>query len=126
MRILTSRFPLLVKELQEQAVRRRLAVVRTILAVIAYLFFLAIYAERVSDRGSRAFGAGEELFIAVVVMQFFAVFFVLPAQLAGSITQEKEADSLQLLVVSKLTPGAILTQKLFSRGVPFFGYLSLT
>ncbi|MCA8962477.1 MAG: ABC transporter permease, partial [Planctomycetes bacterium] len=126
MKLFASYFPLLLKELQEQAVRRRTVVIRLLLAIIAYLIFVAVYGSEVSRIGRQALGQGEEVFVCVVVMQFLAVFLIFPAFLVGSIAQEKENDTLQLLIVSRMTPGRILFQKLMAKTIPFLSLLALT
>ncbi len=126
MRFLATALPLLLKELQEQAVRKRTVVMRVVVAATAYFIFVIAFSEQFSNHRGSVLGRGDDIFSLVAGMQFLAAFGILPLLLAGSIAHEKETDTLQLLVVSRMSAWSILWQMLLARLIPFFGYLSLT
>lgn len=125
--------PLLAKEMVEQANRRRTYWHRLLYALVLFGFWLLWLYELYQRSGAghlQILGEGAELFTVIVGVQLAAIFLFLPAMLAGSITQEKENNTLQLLLITDLRPWQILVQKLLSRVLPlmamFFLALPLT
>lgn len=112
--------PLFVKELTEASSRRRTYIVRTVYAGL--LFLLAVlFARDVLFPAGDAFsvlGRGGTLFLTVMLIQFGGVYLFLPAMTAGSITAEKERNTLGLLFLTKLSPTKIVLEKYFGRVFP--------
>jgi len=110
--------PLLGKELVEQAARKRTYVVRVVYAALlffaAYFFFYeSLKVGRVSPLA--ALGRGQQMFTALVVLQFIGIYLFMPAITCGVLTQEKVRASLQLLFLTRLGPWTILFEKLLGR-----------
>src|SRR5579863_6583286 len=120
--------PLLAKELIEQAARKRTFVIRvvyaTVLFLMASLFFYRTLQFAVQSPLA-VLGHGQEMFAALVGIQFAGIYFFMPAMTCSVITHEKERDSLQLLFLTRLGPWTILFEKLLGRMVPMFSFLLL-
>lgn len=120
--------PLLVKELNEQAERRRTYLVR--FAYAAVLFGLAcgiFYGDLLAGTTQvGSLGQGKFMFERLVLLQFWGIYLFLPAIASGAFTVEKERNSLALLMITALSPWQIVLQKLFSRLVPMFTFLLLS
>lgn len=125
-------FPLLGKELIEQAARKRTYVIRVVYAVLLFAIFLLMYAEitqLTANRGPETLyflGSGRMLFQFVVGLQFTGIFLFLPAMISGVITYEKERQSLPLLLLTGLTPTTILIEKFLGRLIPMGTFLLLS
>lgn len=121
--------PLLAKELNEQAVRRRTYVIR--FAYGALLFGAAcglFYGDVLegSGSGASALGRGGAMLDWIVALQFWGIYLFLPAMACGAIAQEKENQNLGLLLITGLTPWQIILQKLLSRLVPIYTFLLMS
>ena len=119
-------FPLLTKELTEIAARRRTYVTRVVYALLLFGFFVAMNESTLRNAASNplyAMGAGQNMFQVLIVLQLIGICLFLPAFTAGLITQEKERDSLVLLLLTELSPWQILLQKLGSGLVSIFSFL---
>ena len=55
-----------------------------------------------------------ELYVFVALIEFLMLFFIMPALTAGSISGERERKTLDLMLVTQMTPGEIVFGKLFS------------
>ena len=126
---LTLGLPLLAKELFEQAGRRRTYVIRlayaSLLFLIAYWQFDFILAA--GGQGTLGvLGHGRRMFQGVVLIQFFGILLFLPAMTCGTVAQEKERNSLALILITRQGPVTILLQKLLSRLIPMFTFLLLS
>lgn len=120
--------PVLTKELVELANRRRTYVVRFVYALLLFAAALLMLRELMRSYGGSPFGIlgqGRQLFDVLVGLQFAGVYLFLPALVSGSISSEKEANSLQLLLVTDMGPWEILVSKLVSRVVPMLTFLLL-
>lgn len=131
MRLIPSSFgfPLLGKELLEQAARRRTYIIRVVYAsVLFFLFAMFAYEQfaRYEDDQFGLLGKGEDLFEFLVAVQFGGIYIFLPAMVSGVLTYEKERRSLELLFLTTLSPWKILLEKLFGRLIPMFIFLLLT
>lgn len=121
--------PLLAKELIEQAARKRTYVIRVAYASLLFFvgclfFFNELQAAATSPLA--VLGRGKEMFATLVFTQFAGVYLFMPAITCGVLTQEKERDSLQLLLITRLGPWTILFEKLLGRLVPMLGFLMLS
>ena len=120
-------FPLLAKELTEAAARRRTYVMRVIYGALLFVT-IALWMPRVNWSGSEDFvhmGMGLEIFGKLLALQFIGLALFLPALMAGSITHEKERDSLVLLLLTELRPWSIVLQKYVGGLVPVLSFLLL-
>ena len=124
-------WPLLGKELLELAARKRTYVTRVVYAAIFFIVFWMMYISfrQVGYGPSRVYsmlGSGTRLFDMIVGINFYAIYILLPAMMAGVITYEKERDSLHLLLLTDLRPWEILLQKYFSRLLPMFSFVLMS
>ena len=121
--------PLLAKELVELSAKRRTYVLRlvygSLLFVIAYFQYGNILM-RNSNNPFSVLGHGKEMFEQLVWLQFGGIYIFMPAMACGAITQEKERNSLGLLLITRLSPTTILFEKLVSRLIPMFTFLLLS
>ena len=111
--------PLLTKEMLEQAARKRTDVLRAAFAAAMVLVLaIGVVEVRTAGGGLGIPGRGRELFDALVGVQFFGIYAIIPGIAAGAISVEKERNTLQLLLLTKLGPWTIIFEKLLSRLVP--------
>ncbi|MFM7038073.1 MAG: ABC transporter permease subunit [Planctomycetaceae bacterium] len=128
--------PLLRRELTELAARRRTWVLRTFaaLAMLGYAFWSVTEALwRFS--GGRLYtgtldlemlGIGIQLLPPMGGLLFFTVKLLMPSLICGSITIEKERNTLGTLFVTRLSPLTIVLEKLGSRLLPMLTFIVLT
>ena len=121
--------PLLEKELIEQAARKRTYQIRAgyacLLFFVAFLIFYDALQAGVTSPLA-VLGRGRDMFSTLVYLQFAGIYLFMPAITCGVITQEKERDSLQLLLITRLEPWTILFEKLLGRLVPMICFLLLS
>ena len=122
-------FPLLTKDLLEQAQRRRTYVMRAIEAFLLYVFVLVIAFEHFARAKWNFFellGAGKEILESVFIVTAWGIYLILPAMTCGAIAGERERETWQLLLVTRLGKRTILLEKYFSRVVAALSFLVLT
>ncbi len=124
------RFPLLGKELVETAARRRTYIIRVVYALLLFLAFALFYKDLLATYNPgysnyAGIGAGGQLFKMTVAVQFVGIYLFLPALMSGTITREKERDSLVLLFLTDLRPWEIVLEKYLAALVPMFSFLLL-
>ena len=122
-------FPLLTKDLLEQAQRRRTYVVRAIEALVLYVFVLAIAFHHFARANWNLFqllGSGKEILESVFTVTTWGIYLILPAMTCGAIAGERERETWQLLLVTRLGKRTILLEKYFSRIVAALSFLVLT
>jgi len=121
-------FPLLAKELTERAARPRTYWMRIAAALLLYGGFW-FYNDDVFKRGSgtsiHVLGSGEEMFISTLIFLMVCIYAFVPAMLCGVVTQEKERDSLVLLLLTRMRPWQIVVQKYFGGLIPAMTILFL-
>jgi hypothetical protein len=121
-------FPLLSKELMERAARPRTYWVRVGAAILLYGSFW-VANKHILEQGamstSAVLGAGIQMFEATTVFLFGCIAAFVPAMLCGVITQEKERDSLVLLLLTRMRPWQIALQKYLGGLVPALTLLLL-
>ncbi len=112
MRLIPS-FPLLGKELLEQAARRRTYAARSLFAILLLLGFWIAYmsASRELDPLVGMIGRGRELFDVLLWSLFTGILVLMPALCSSAITQEKEQGSLVLLMLTPMGPWELVLQK---------------
>ena len=121
--------PLLARELNEQAGRRRTYVLRLLYGTLLFLLAFWQFERTLAGVGPNIFsalGTGAQMFRQVMLIQFLGILLFLPALVCGAITSEKERDSLSLLLITRLSPWTILVEKLLGRLVPMFSFLLLS
>ncbi len=129
--------PLLRRELTELSSRRRTYVIRFVGAMIVLTVVMLYYRNHLaflqssgygvgSGNPNRLLGAGEPIFKGIVPLLFYSVQLLMPALICGSITLEKERNTIGTLFVTRLSPMTIVLEKLGSRLVPMFTFLLLT
>ena len=111
-------WPLLGKELLEQAAQKRMYVIRVAYALLLFSAFCLYYFRSLSHGSMRALGGGFLPFIFLMSIQFTAIFLFLPPLMAGAIAQEKERDTLGLLFLTDLRPWELVLQKYIGRLIP--------
>ncbi|MCA9086624.1 MAG: ABC transporter permease subunit, partial [Planctomycetaceae bacterium] len=128
MSIFVSELPLFRRELIELAQRKRNYVLRCLCMVIFSLIFLTIYAERMTSAYNlmAILGSGRDMTIVLFVSLAVTVYAIAPALACSAITAEKEKQTLGLMMISQLTPGTIILEKVFSRMLPLMTILTVS
>jgi ABC-type transport system involved in multi-copper enzyme maturation permease subunit len=112
--------PVLTKEL-----RVRMRGARAYWILLAYLGFLSIvmivsyasWSSQIRESGSGGSGVsklGNDIFMILLICQVFLVLFITPAITSGSITLEKEQQTLDMLTMTRLSRGSMVAGKLLS------------
>ncbi len=120
--------PLLTKELTEIANRRRTYIVRTIYALVFLCIVGFIYLDLLAGLQNdpmAILGRGRQIFDEMIGLQFAAIYLFLPAITCGVITQEKERNSLGLLLITRLSPFTIIMEKYLGRLITMASFLML-
>ncbi len=117
--------PLLAKELTEQANRPRTYYVRMAYMVVLYGSFIWLYAGSVTAKRSVAevLGSGALLFSPIMQIMTLAICLLVPIYTCGSITTEKDRNTLEPLLLTKLSPFEILLEKMLACLIPMTNYL---
>lgn len=118
-------FPLLAKELTEAAARRRTYVMRVVYGLLLFVT-IGLWMPRVNafeGEDLMHMGAGLEIFEKLILLQFVCLALFLPALMSGSITHEKERDSLVWLLLTELRLWSIVLQKYAGGLVPVLSFL---
>ena len=61
-----------------------------------------------------------ELYEFVTSMEFILLMFIVPAVTASAISGERERQTLDLMLTTRMSAGQIVTGKLLSASVPYF------
>ncbi|MCH9727774.1 MAG: ABC transporter permease [Planctomycetes bacterium] len=120
--------PLLSKELTEMANRRRTYIIRTIYALLFLGCIGYISLDQVSGLQNNPLailGRGRQIFESMIYLQFTAIYLFLPAITCSVITQEKEHNSLGLLLITRLSPSTIILEKYLGRLITMVTFLML-
>lgn len=132
-----TELPLLRRELIELSNRRRTYIVRIIGACFLLFFVFIYYDQAVTERlalnqrlngfvGPTAFlGIGGTVFSRIAPALFGFIELLLPALCCSAITAEKENNTIGTLLLTRLSPGAIILEKVGSRIVPMLTILLL-
>ena len=121
--------PVLRKELIEQANRKRTYVLRALYAAALFTATVGAFYTLALELGNDPLGLlgqGRWMFEFVFWVQIGAIYLLLPAMLAGTITTEKERDTLALLLLTELRPWEIILQKLLGRIFTVFTFMLLS
>ncbi len=112
--------PLLTREMLQQAQRRSTYIIRMSAAAGLTAVALILLAEQWWNRGRfqnpfALLGSGRYLLEAIVYTLFTGIYGLLPLLSCGAITDERERNSLDLLLLTKLGPWTIICEKILSR-----------
>ncbi len=112
--------PLIKRELIELAQRKRTYALRVVCLAVFALVFLTAYASMTSRAVNMMYmlGQGSEMTAILFVTLMVTIYALAPAMACSAITTEKEKQTLGLLLISKLSPGGIVVEKIFSRMLP--------
>lgn len=119
-------WPLLGKELIEQAARKQMYIIRVTYALVLFGAFCFYYVRHLAEEPVQAFGSGLGPFHFLVSTLFVTIFLFMPPLMAGAIAQEKERDTLGLLFLTDLTPWEFILQKYIGRLIPMLTLLFLS
>lgn len=111
-----------VKELRGRMRGRRAFVILTIYLVLlgGFAWMVELIMERAYSSGFGVSGGtasasiGQGIFAALLMLETLQVAFLAPASTAGSVSQEREKQTLELLVVTPISSLAMVIGKLFS------------
>ena len=110
--------PLLRRELIEASRRRRLWIVRCLLAAIQGLFVLLHYSDFNEFDGPVAaagvLGRGRELASMLNVLCLVILYLLLPITACAAFANERERQTLPLLLISRISPARLVAEKFLS------------
>ena len=121
--------PLLAKELNEQAARKRTYIVRFAYAALLFVGACGLFYGNFLQGGNgsaRGLGQGKLMFEKLVKIQFVGIYLFVPAISCSCLAAEKERNTLGLLLITSLTPWQIVLQKLLGRLVPLLTFVILS
>lgn len=119
-------WPLLGKELLEQAARKQMYVIRVAYALVLFGAFCIYYTRHLAQGPVLVLGRGLGPFSFLVEAQLVTIFLFLPPLMAGALAQEKERETLGLLFLTDLTPWELVLQKYVGRLIPMLTLLFLS
>jgi ABC-type transport system involved in multi-copper enzyme maturation permease subunit len=119
-------WPLLGKELLEQAAQKQMYVIRVTYALVLFGAFCVYYTRHLAEGPVLALGRGLAPFNFLVAAQLVTIFLFLPPLMAGALAQEKERETLGLLFLTDLTPWELILQKYVGRLIPMLTLLFLS
>ncbi|MBS0206329.1 MAG: hypothetical protein JSS49_25860 [Planctomycetes bacterium] len=102
--------PLLSKGLLEQSMQRKTFACRALFAVALYSGGLWIYEAHLQN-GLASLGKGADILTELVWLQAAVTFAIIPLIACGSIAGEKERNTLELLMLTKLSLRGIVVEK---------------
>ncbi|MBI2826212.1 MAG: ABC transporter permease [Planctomycetia bacterium] len=111
--------PIFAKELIETARRKRYFVNRVLYAVTLLVVLTMVWSEASYLRGPNSIHLtarfAREVFIALNIVQYAAVWFFVPVFACGLVAAEREAQTLDLVLTARLSDREIVLGKLASR-----------
>jgi ABC-type transport system involved in multi-copper enzyme maturation permease subunit len=119
-------WPLLGKELLEQAARKQMYIVRVLYAMLLFGAFCIYYMQHMAEGPVLVLGRGRDPFNFLFTAQMLAIYLFLPPLMAGALAHEKERETLGLLFLTDLTPWELILQKYFGRLIPMLTLLFLS
>lgn len=117
------------RELIENSHKKRTYVLRVLFVAILMLIMLVFYSQEFARRRTTvlaALGRGFELAGVLLVVDLCAVYILLPALACSAISTEREKQTLPLLLISRIRPGALVLEKFLSRLFPMIVLLLIT
>ncbi len=128
-RLLTAfTFPMLSKELLEQAQQKRTYAFRFLYCLILYIIVLINVVPGLLEIRDplQHLGRGKDVFDQIFWIQSFMVVIFMPILTSGTISHEKERNTLQLLLLTRLSSWNIVFEKLLSRLLTMLGFLLMS
>lgn len=126
----TGGLPLLGRDLREQAARPRTYVIRvaytTIIAAIVFWNAGDIFEFFGDGLTAMDLGRGREIFDQIVLWQLAGIVLIAPVISAGAIAEEKERDTLAVLLTTQLGPRLIIREKFYSRMFVVCGLVAMS
>jgi ABC-type transport system involved in multi-copper enzyme maturation permease subunit len=115
--------PLFARELRELAAKKRTYGLRVLYSLILFWIGIGVLGDQLVESSSvrsqfGMMGNGDRLFEALFVFQIIAIHVMTPALVCSAITNEKERNTLGILLLTRLGPWRILFEKLCSRLLP--------
>ncbi len=85
-------------------------------SILALAAFLNMYSvtTRVEVTAEISYSSFLQLYVFLTLIEFFMLFFIMPALTAGSISGEREKQTLNLMLSTQMTPAQIVLGKLLS------------
>ena len=102
--------PLLSKDLHEQSMQRKTYVYRSLFAIVVYSGGLWIYSNALAD-GIASLGHGASVLWKLMWLQIGVTASIAPLLVSSAVAGEKERDTLDLLIVTKLSLREIVLEK---------------
>jgi len=90
-----------------------LTIFNLILAAVALLNMYSVITQ-VKMTAETQYSSFLEIYIFVSSLEFILLMFIMPAMTSGSISGERERQTLDLMLITKMTPADIVLGKLFS------------
>jgi len=121
--------PLLAKELIELAVRPRTYQIRIAYAATLLLISFCVLVANVPSADIStvsSLGVGRPVLIALTILQELGLYVVLPILACSTLTTEKERQTLDLLLITKLGPWTIIFEKFLSQLIAAVNLLMLS
>ncbi|MFK7821596.1 MAG: ABC transporter permease [Planctomycetaceae bacterium] len=115
--------PLFARELTELAAKKRTYGLRVVYSMVLFWFGIGTLGDQLVATSSvrsqfSMMGNGDRLFEALFSFQIVAIHILTPALVCSAITNEKERNTLGILLLTRLGPWRILFEKLCSRLLP--------
>lgn len=106
--------PILQRELKQNARTKRTAILITGVTGFLLLFALLFFYYTFERTGQQNIKSALSIYLMSSALLYLAVLLITPAIMAGSITQERERQTYELLLCAKISPIAIVRGKLLS------------
>lgn len=121
--------PLLAKELTAAAARPKTYRIRLIYAVVLLVVGYCVLVA--ASPGSRtltlnSLGSGAPVLATLRVLQVIGLYLLLPVLAAGAVAIEKERQTLELLLITRLGPWTIVCEKFLGELVPALSFILLS
>lgn len=116
-------FPMFRREYRAATRKRRPILFRILVSVALALItclvgFIVFTANPQNNSRTNLILFGRSLFVTTVCVEFLILVFFVPAFVGGSVAEERERDTLPMLLLTRLTPFEIVTTKAFARWLP--------
>lgn len=117
--------PLLAKDLIQQSNRPRMFIFRVLFAVFIYALFALVYRQQLIGSHStwEVMGRGRDMLLLLTCWVLIGTYLFLPPLAAGGITDEKQRNTLSLLMLTKLSTESIIYEKICAAIVPMLSNL---
>jgi len=121
-------FPMLSKELLEQAQQKRTYVFRFLYCAVLYFAVLINIVPQLAGAADpmEQLGRGRDILNWVNSIQLWMIFIFMPIVTSGTIADEKEKNTLQLLLLTRLSSWNIVFEKFLSRYLTMLGFLLMS